>query len=159
MVDVTWAFACIWTTIRIFDIHSKIWMSLISAFFTSIVIYLIYYLTFIKFDYGFNINVALTLAGWQSALWLIWGFKNLSSTSTSSKKKKMARSIVYVQCLTWLAGLLEVFDFPPILFDLLDGHAMWHGVTIYLGMVLWQFLIEDSISNAERISEVDHKLA
>lgn len=34
-------------------------------------------------------------------------------------------------CTIVIAGMaLEVFDFPPLLFDLVDAHALWHLVTI-----------------------------
>ena len=35
---------------------------------------------------------------------------------------------------------LEVFDFPPVFFDLVDAHSLWHLVTIvpvYMGWYDW----------------------
>eukprot|EP01031_Cornospumella_fuschlensis_P038382 gene38382-46649_t len=54
----------------------------------------------------------------------------------------------------WLggAGLLEVFDFPPLQYPLpltLDPHAMWHLLTIPLGLVWYKFWKEDAILEKE----------
>jgi len=55
-----------------------------------------------------------------------------------------------VQVLTWLAGLCELFDFAPF-WDLLDGHAIWHGLTIGIGFFMWGFILEDSVWHYEKI--------
>eukprot|EP01031_Cornospumella_fuschlensis_P038404 gene38404-46673_t len=54
----------------------------------------------------------------------------------------------------WLggAGLLEVFDFPPLQYPLpltLDPHALWHLLTIPLGLVWYRFWKEDAILEKE----------
>ncbi len=52
------------------------------------------------------------------------------------------RCVVGNVCLA-LAGLLEVFDFPP-LWGILDAHALWHGLTIPIPFLLYRFLLDDS---------------
>ena len=38
------------------------------------------------------------------------------------------------------AGLMEVFDFPPI-WGVLDAHAMWHITTIPVPCLWWAFVL------------------
>jgi len=74
-----------------------------------------------------------------------WGYKNWI-------KNKFSWKIVLAQTLTWVAATCELGDFPPF-FGLLDAHAIWHGCTIPLGFLLWDFLTEDSVANNERMQE------
>ena len=43
--------------------------------------------------------------------------------------------------------MLELNDFPP-LFDLLDAHALWHGLTIPLVYAWWSFLMDEAAAAA-----------
>jgi len=74
--DIAWAFISAWTTIRVFDLRSKLSILVVFLLFGAIVCHLIYYLTFIKFDYGYNTRVSIGIACWQSALWFYWCYKN-----------------------------------------------------------------------------------
>lgn len=41
-------------------------------------------------------------------------------------------------CVIVIAGMsLEIFDFPPIFFDLVDAHSLWHLVTIIPAFYGW----------------------
>ncbi|KAG5418519.1 hypothetical protein I9W82_004047 [Candida metapsilosis] len=47
-----------------------------------------------------------------------------------------------------LGSMLEIFDFPPICYDLVDAHSLWHLVTIippYMGWYDW--LVWDTTEN------------
>jgi len=142
--DLAWCFICVWTTIRFFDIRSTQSIVMIFLIFGAILFHLIYYLTFIKFDYGYNTTVGVILAIWQCVLWYTWAFMNWS-------KSKYAWKIVLSESLSWMAGTMELFDFPPF-FDILDGHAIWHGLTIPVGYLLWDWILEDAKSNHKRLS-------
>jgi len=74
--DIAWGFICVWTTIRVFDLRSKLSIFFVFLFFGALVTHLIYYLTYVKFDYGYNTLVGLGMASWQSALWFYWSFRN-----------------------------------------------------------------------------------
>jgi len=74
--DLAWAFTCTWTTIRVFDLRSPISMTSVVMVFGGILVYLVYYLTFINFDYGYNTLIGISMGAWQSSLWYFWAFKN-----------------------------------------------------------------------------------
>lgn len=39
---------------------------------------------------------------------------------------------------------IQVGDFPPVAYRLLDAHAIWHGVTIPLVFSWYRFVIQDA---------------
>lgn len=57
------------------------------------------------------------------------------------------RWVLCIFCQVWfiLASLLELFDFPPILFELCDAHSLWHLATVPLGYIWYEFWVLDSI--------------
>ncbi|KAK3108846.1 hypothetical protein FSP39_017130 [Pinctada imbricata] len=88
----------------------------------------IYYLAFVKFDYGYNMKVNVACGFLNMIGWLYWCFVN-----------RKIQPYVW-KCATVFIGLnvllsLELGDFPP-LFWVLDAHSMWHAGTIPLGY-LW----------------------
>uniref|UniRef100_A0A6B2LAN2 Post-GPI attachment to proteins factor 3 n=1 Tax=Arcella intermedia TaxID=1963864 RepID=A0A6B2LAN2_9EUKA len=143
--DLTWTFIAIWTTIRFFDIQSKRGIFLVFLLFGSVYIRLIYYLTFIKFDYAWNTLVGVVMATWQSGLWLRWAYLHW-------KKCSYAKLIVITQFMSWVAGSMEILDFAPF-FELLDAHAIWHGMTSVLGFYLWEWVLQDALYNNDRIEK------
>ncbi|XP_048242357.1 post-GPI attachment to proteins factor 3-like isoform X2 [Haliotis rufescens] len=97
----------------------------------------IHYLTFIKFDYGYNMKMNLLFGMVNMVGWLIW-------CGVKYKKQryvwKCAAVVLGINALL----LLEVFDFPPFWWAL-DAHALWHAGTAYLGLLWYSFIIDDSL--------------
>lgn len=58
-----------------------------------------------------------------------------------SKSAKLYSLYPLMLCFIVVAGMsLEIFDFPPFFFDLVDAHSLWHLVTIFpafLGLYDW----------------------
>lgn len=92
------------------------------------------YLTFVRFDYGYNILINTVMALLGSVFWLFWLWRN--------------RTRKYIHLLFWaIVGvypmtLLELLDFPPF-FNLLDAHALWHFSTIPFSFVMYAGVIAD----------------
>ena len=95
------------------------------------------YLSFVKFDYGYNMmfNVACGFATCVLCI-LFWIFKR----KTLCYAWKLPTSSV-VGCM--LLGF-ELLDFPPWLW-ILDAHSIWHMSTIPLPLLLYSFVTDDQL--------------
>jgi len=96
----------------------------------------IYYLNYIKFDYQYNVIIAVIQALIATVFWLKWIKEN-------RKEKKHWWKIATGFLILWIASSFELGDFPPVLF-LLDAHALWHMATIPLYLLIWSFAIEEA---------------
>ncbi|XP_023210374.1 post-GPI attachment to proteins factor 3-like isoform X1 [Centruroides sculpturatus] len=131
---VLYAFYCL--VIRTFR-NNYAWLSIVvSVPFLGYFFYHIYYLTFIHFDYGYNMKANIFIGVTNSIGWLFWCYKNRYKRYVW----KCAISVVMVNILL----LLELGDFPPWNF-LLDAHALWHLGTIPLPFFWYWFLIDDCL--------------
>ncbi|KAI5964271.1 uncharacterized protein KGF55_002213 [Candida pseudojiufengensis] len=76
-------------------------------------------------------------------------FKRIILPSFYSRSSKLYTLYPLLLCTIVICGMmLEIFDFPPIFFDLIDTHSLWHLVTIipaYMGWYDW--LIWDVFEN------------
>ncbi|XP_046371176.2 post-GPI attachment to proteins factor 3-like [Haliotis rufescens] len=97
----------------------------------------IYYLHFIKFDYGYNMKMNLFFGIVNLVGWLI-----LCGVKYKKQRYvwKCAAVVLGINALL----LLELFDFPPLWWAL-DAHALWHAGTAPLGWLLYSFIIDDSL--------------
>eukprot|EP00640_Fibrocapsa_japonica_P002446 CAMPEP_0113947832 /NCGR_PEP_ID=MMETSP1339-20121228/66916_1 /TAXON_ID=94617 /ORGANISM="Fibrocapsa japonica" /LENGTH=280 /DNA_ID=CAMNT_0000954587 /DNA_START=205 /DNA_END=1047 /DNA_ORIENTATION=- /assembly_acc=CAM_ASM_000762 len=94
----------------------------------------VYYMSFVLFDYGYNMKASITMAIISTALWMYW--------AASSKRRhcwKLIVSMVIGHCLL----ALELYDFAPI-WGLFDAHAIWHASTIPLGFMWYSFTVDDA---------------
>lgn len=121
------------TTVRVLSLMRPVQIVvLVTAVLTGLLQH-VYYMQFVKFDYGYNMTVCVTLGILQGLAWLVWCFHS----------KHPARKYLFLFLgLVHLAMLLEVLDFPP-LFDLFDAHAMWHAATIPLTYIWYWFVAAD----------------
>ncbi|XP_046862906.1 post-GPI attachment to proteins factor 3-like [Xenia sp. Carnegie-2017] len=93
------------------------------------------YLSFVRFDYGYNMKVTLA-AGLVNVLgWLSWSFYNRISRPYVWKCAFINISLV-------LLIVLEICDFPPI-WGILDAHAVWHLTTIPYCYYWYSFFLDD----------------
>ncbi|ESN96701.1 hypothetical protein HELRODRAFT_95556 [Helobdella robusta] len=99
--------------------------------------YHVYYLSFVRFDYGYNmrVNVAIGLA--NALGWITWSLKVRRQQPYATR---CAISIV----ITLLFMLLEIWDFPPIL-GIFDAHSLWHFGTAPIALLWYRFGIEDCL--------------
>lgn len=64
--------------------------------------------------------------------------RRLLIPSFYSRSSKLYSLYPLLLCAIVIAGMsLEIFDFPPIFFDLVDAHSLWHLVTIIPAFYGW----------------------
>ena len=126
-----------YTLHRIFNIIVGSLLSVIISI-VSVMFYIIHvsYLSFYKFDYGYNMKASVTIGLFHSILWLLW--------CAYHHKRPYAWKQARVVLLLILSMSLELLDFPP-LFGLLDAHALWHLSTVWIVYLHWNFSIEDAL--------------
>lgn len=65
-----------------------------------------------------------------------------------SKSPKLYSLYPLLLCFIVVVGmLLEIFDFPPVFFDLVDAHSLWHLVTIFPAFFGWYDWMAWDITN------------
>lgn len=122
---------------RVIGIRLGSWIStLLLLVFAAFYIYHISYLTFWKFDYGYNMKAAIAVGLSHNIMWLYWSVKSRTRLPHAYKMGIVVLSLT-------LTALLEVFDFPAI-YRILDAHALWHLSTIPCVMMYWDFLLIDA---------------
>ncbi|XP_006822127.1 GPI-specific phospholipase A2-like PGAP3 [Saccoglossus kowalevskii] len=95
------------------------------------------YLTFVTFDYGYNMKASV-IAGLVNSFWMIkWASSNWDLHG-GIKKALVATVSVNVLCT------LELLDFSPF-FWIFDAHAVWHLSTVLPAIWLYSYIIEDSL--------------
>jgi len=97
--------------------------------------YHVHYLTFVHFDYGYNMKANIAMGVLNAACWLYWSGLN---RKTHQHVWKCALFVV----LAVLSLGLEVLDFPP-LYWFIDAHALWHLVTAPITLIWYSFVIDD----------------
>ena len=97
------------------------------------------YLSLWRFDYGYNMAASVAIAITTNILWIFWALRRI----IVDKLQYPWKIIGVIVCIT-AAMSLEVFDFPP-LWGVFDAHSLWHGSTVLLIPVLWDFNIDDAL--------------
>lgn len=115
------------------------------------------YLSFWKFDYGYNMVFNVSLGLLHNLLWSAWsGYHLLSPYLAKTPKRRLqdnqprararpphyARPFVVLTAFTSFSAL-ELLDFPP-LFRALDAHALWHLSTVLIVKWWYLCLLEDA---------------
>ena len=95
----------------------------------------VYYLNVVKFDYGYNMRATAVIFALQALVWLTWAYR--------TQHAPHAMRMVRFQAALTTAAILEAVDFPPLL-GLIDAHAVWHALTVYLGFYWYKFLVLDA---------------
>ena len=128
--------------VRIFKLERSSFVKIgsmyaINTFSLLYFVYHVYYLGFVKFDYGFNMKMNIAFGALNSICWIYW-----------SINKYFNLHINYVwRCgfsvlLFDLLMILEVFDFSPFFWSI-DSHALWHLTTSVIPIFWYKFLIDD----------------
>ncbi|XP_054913995.1 post-GPI attachment to proteins factor 3 [Poeciliopsis prolifica] len=95
------------------------------------------YLTFVRFDYGYNMAANVSIGMVNMLWWFCWCWQN---RRTLPYWWKCGLVVLLLHGL----ALLELLDFPPLLW-ILDAHAVWHLSTIPVHFLFYSFLIDDSL--------------
>mmetsp|Transcript_111804 Transcript_111804/g.193832 ORF Transcript_111804/g.193832 Transcript_111804/m.193832 type:complete len:402 (+) Transcript_111804:50-1255(+) len=94
------------------------------------------YLSFVYFDYGYNMKVAVGLGICTSLSWLTWFLRHRG-------ERRFAWKCIVASLGPYLVLPLELLDFPPA-FGLMDAHACWHLGTVPMSFV-WCSFMQDVI--------------
>jgi post-GPI attachment to proteins factor 3 len=81
--------------------------------------------------------------------WIIW------SLSQIMRRKYVWKMLVFVT-LALLSTILEVYDFPPILWAF-DAHSLWHLSSAPLTIIFYKFVIDDCIQLRKEMLQTDDK--
>eukprot|EP00879_Flechtneria_rotunda_P018813 GHRR01019747.1.p1 GENE.GHRR01019747.1~~GHRR01019747.1.p1 ORF type:complete len:410 (-),score=83.49 GHRR01019747.1:133-1362(-) len=118
---------------RTLQLQSCIQVIVLGLVLFSGLVHHIYYMSFVKFHYGYNMHLCIAIGLVTAAAWLIW----------AATIKHPARQMLYqFMVLMHAAMLLEVLDFPPMLW-LFDAHALWHAATVPLTYLWYRFIFAD----------------
>lgn len=98
----------------------------------------IYYMLFVKFNFGWNMQVAIT-----SFVFYLILFSGWSASHLLLGKRPHVKTAIAACVLMMTAAVFEVFDFPPLL-DLIDAHALWHAATIPMAVMWYRFYRDDA---------------
>ncbi|KAL4222020.1 Post-GPI attachment to proteins factor 3 [Mactra antiquata] len=94
------------------------------------------YLTFTKFDYGYNMKVNIGVAIIGMLGWISWCI-------TKRRYKYVYKAIISVLGVQLLL-LLELGDFPPIWWTF-DAHALWHAGSWPFALLWYSFMVDDGL--------------
>ncbi|XP_037077339.1 post-GPI attachment to proteins factor 3-like isoform X2 [Pollicipes pollicipes] len=100
-------------------------------------IYHIFYLSLVMFDYGYNMRANILVGAVNVTAWLAWCHQQ---RERAAHVWKCAATVVLVS----VSVLLETADFPPLAWTL-DAHALWHLSTCPLPLLWYSFLIDDCL--------------
>ena len=121
--------------VRVFEIRTKKKQIIIGTILMMYLTYHLYYMNYVSFDYGYNQTVVIIVGITHSLLWCYWCFRY--------RYPHMKINLI-TQCGMWLLSLLELIDFPP-LFGYMDAHSLWHGFSIFVTYLWFQFVTADAI--------------
>ncbi|KAJ8892815.1 hypothetical protein PR048_005396 [Dryococelus australis] len=120
---------------RILNGRSKCLLVLLAAFCFFIFLHHVTFMSWVKFDYGYNMMVNITVGIFNAVGWLSWSIYNREKMPYSSL-------CAYFIILVGICMLLELADFPPV-FWYFDSHSLWHLSTAWLPFIFYKFLIHD----------------
>ncbi|XP_066301993.1 post-GPI attachment to proteins factor 3-like isoform X2 [Branchiostoma lanceolatum] len=107
----------------------------------------VYYLGFVKFDYGYNMMANVAVGQLNAFCWLGFAFKNVR------QRRYMWKCIATILSINLLL-LLELGDFPPIWWTF-DAHSLWHAGTAPVVPLWYSFLIDESLYLLREAEEKD----
>lgn len=109
----------------------------------------VYYLSFVHFNYTYNMAAGVVLGLTQTALWAIYSI--LTYRQTRERADLLPLAIV----TSVLLGMgFELFDFSPFL-RLVDAHSLWHLATVLPTFMWYQWMLSDMQRNAHTASIIE----
>lgn len=128
--------------IRLFYIRNALVIKALTTVCAALFVAHISYLSFVRFDYGYNMLACIIIGTIQTSVWLWWSIWQYTPWGDEKRRPyawMAGFTVIAVSC----AMALEVFDFPPW-FGAIDAHSLWHAATIPLVVVWYKFLLKDT---------------
>jgi hypothetical protein len=95
----------------------------------------------------YSVNMAICATTGAVALLGLLGWAIANRTRSYTWKV-----IIFIVGLFGAGSLEVVFDFPPF-FDVMDAHAIWHGITPFLGHLFYSFWKDHLAFEEARVSK------
>lgn len=105
----------------------------------------------VHFDYGYHVTVSVSVGLVNSFCWLLWCYVN------RRRQPYVWKCAVSISVTVALA-LLEVLDFPPLLWTF-DAHSLWHAGTAPLTILWYSFLTDDCVYLAREQDESGRRVS
>ncbi|KAI1286116.1 Post-GPI attachment to proteins factor 3 [Halotydeus destructor] len=121
--------------------------------------YHVHYLTYKKFDYGYNMKVNLIAGVGGSLLWVYWSLRRYYLTYATGSYIKSSHVWKGLTCIVALNAFLslELLDFAPIHY-IFDAHSLWHAATIGIPFYWFEFLRNEASLNGFKIFNYSQQL-
>lgn len=103
------------------------------------------YLSQGHFDYAYNMKANIVTGILSGICWILWYF-------TRGRRQSYGKNIIAFYILTAASLVLEVNDFPPILWTF-DAHALWHLSTVPITVLFYRFVINDCKNLRKELDE------
>ncbi|ORZ20335.1 Per1-like protein [Absidia repens] len=126
---------------RIFYLKKTPWLLVTGC----VICYLMHimYLSFIRFDYDYNMISSVVVGVFQLVLWMGWSAWQYLRPQNEWTSRSGFAYMAFVSVVGVGAAMaLELLDFPPHA-RLLDAHSFWHLSTIPLMVVWYRFVLAD----------------
>ncbi|KAF9111546.1 hypothetical protein BGX27_004768 [Mortierella sp. AM989] len=94
------------------------------------------YLSFVHFDYSYNMVATASVGAIHNIWWICWSISHW-------RERPYAWEPAILGILVTAAMCLEILDFAP-LHGILDAHSLWHAATIPLVPMWYRFLLKDT---------------
>lgn len=123
--------------IRTFQIKSP--RAQLNVVIPMLIIYLqhIAYMSFVQFDYGYNIKFNAFFGILSNLLWIRFALNH--------RDNDMKRKYLKFVGVNVVSMLMVSIDFPPF-FDLIDVHALWHLSTVPITLMWYKLILDDQMS-------------
>lgn len=108
------------------------------------------YMSFVDFDYGYNVKFNATFGIMSNSVWLYWALQQMRSKNGINNKKIGWQLFKFV-VMNILSMSMVTIDFPPF-FNLIDVHALWHLSTIPITISWYKFITLD-LENENELNE------
>ncbi|KAI7857453.1 Per1-like protein, partial [Circinella umbellata] len=127
--------------LRIFHVENSFKQLYIGSILLIMYLAHVYFMSFISFNYVYNMIICGIFAVIQGAMWVLW--YTVAYLKKNQSVLAYGHWVLYAIGANALTVLLEVFDFPPI-GRVLDAHSLWHFSTIFVAPLWYHFIIQDS---------------
>ncbi|KAI9491654.1 Per1-like protein, partial [Zychaea mexicana] len=131
-----------YATLRIFQIDDRRKQLLLGGVLLGLFATHMFFMSFVAFNYVYNMIICGIFAVLQGAMWVMWYFV-VGYLRQNKRVLSYGHWVLYATGANALTVMLEVFDFPPI-GRVFDAHSLWHLSTIFVAPLWYHFVILDS---------------
>ncbi|RUS18091.1 Mn2+ homeostasis protein Per1 [Endogone sp. FLAS-F59071] len=137
-------YSLFFSTIRVYRVRNRLVISTWTTLCVVCFLAHVSYLSFVHFNYRYNMIANAIVAVLHNLLWLGWSAWQYGAWARAGgRNSSFAWYPAVGVVLISLAMAFEIFDFPPV-GGVFDAHSLWHLSTIPLIPIWYQFMIKDT---------------